>query len=82
MTILDRLLDELESATGPVRSDELACRLQVAASALEGMVRMLESKGLVPAPRGTPPACSPSCGIRCPGVETCPFPARLVRRQP
>jgi DNA-binding IscR family transcriptional regulator len=78
VTVLDRLLDELESAPGPVRSDELARRLQVTASTLEGMLRTLEAKGLVPAPSGAPLSCHGGCGIRCPGVETCPFPARLM----
>lgn len=78
MTILDRLLDELESAAGAVGSDELACRVGVAASAVEGMLRILEAKGLMPAPSGALPSCPGSCGIRCPGIETCPFPTRLV----
>ena len=76
-TILDRVVAELGSTHGPVRAGELASRLGMAESALEGMLGLLERKGvLVGGDQGTGVgvACSgTACGSVCTGIDKCAF---------
>lgn len=82
MTILDRVLAELRGAKGPIRSNELATRIGVSPSTLEGMVSVLVSKGRL-AGSGSGPvedviACSGvACGTSCVGLDKCAFIANV-----
>jgi len=78
MTILDRLIDELRAAKGPIRSSDLARRIGVADSALDGMIEVLTMQGVLSPPTepsaGEAVACSGvACGSTCVGLEDCPF---------
>ncbi len=78
MTILDRLVDELRAARGPIRSTDLAGRIGVSPSALDGMIDVLTAKGVLAAPtnagEGEAVACSGvACGSTCVGLDDCPF---------
>ena len=77
MTILDRLLDEVRLAKGPVSSTDLARRLNTSASALSGMLTVLESMGRLTGDGSRSPetlACSgAACGTTCVGLDACPF---------
>ncbi len=78
MTILDRVLDELREARGPIRSTNLALKVGVSEAALDGMISVLVAKGKL---AGSEPqsieetvACSGvACGTSCVGLEKCPF---------
>lgn len=89
MTILDRLITEVHDARGSMSSKELAHRLGVTASALEGMIEALTSRGHLivdppPFGDGTPSCAGAACATACSGFEGCPFvaavppPRRLV----
>jgi len=78
MTVLDRLVDELRAERGPVRSSDLARRIGVSESALDGMISVLTAKGVLSAPSdsmlGESIACSGvACGSTCVGLDECPF---------
>jgi len=78
MTVLDELIDQLRAARGPIRSTDLASRIGVSASALDGMIVVLTGKGVLASPAdaatGETVACSGSaCGKSCVGLEACPF---------
>lgn len=45
MAILENIVEELESSDGPLTKKELAKRVGVEESALEGMLEFLERKG-------------------------------------
>lgn len=82
MTILDQLIDELRDAGGPIRSSDLAHRIGVSESALDGMIGVLAAKGVLTSPsdpmQGEAIACSGvACGSNCVGLEACPFVARV-----
>lgn len=78
MTILDRLLDELHTVKGPIRSSDLASRIGISDSALDGMLGVLVSKGKLEGSASTVDeelvACSgTACGASCVGLDKCPF---------
>jgi hypothetical protein len=78
MTILDRLLDELHTVNGPIRSSTLASRIGVSDSALAGMLGVLVAKGKLKGSEEVSGddivACSgTACGTSCVGLEKCPF---------
>jgi len=78
MTILDRLVEALREARGPIRSSELAGRLDVSESALDGMISVVTAKGVLTVPEhsgaGEAIACSgTACGTTCVGLDECPF---------
>ena len=76
MTILDRLLDELRAAKGPISSVELARRLEVSPSALDGMVSVLVSTGRLAGglAQGDAVDCAGlACGRNCVGLDECAF---------
>jgi len=89
LTVLERVLVELAEAKGPIRSTDLARRVGVSESALEGMIEVLIAKGRLSSSERGPPgpgaaglqavgaetvACSgKACGATCVGLEECPF---------
>ena len=78
MTILDQLLSELHEAKGPVSNTELARRLDVSPSALDGMMSVLVSAGRLVGDDGGSEgdflACSgTACGTTCVGIDDCAF---------
>ena len=78
MTILDQLLSELHEARGPVSNTELARRLDVSPSALDGMMFVLVSAGRLVGDdggfEGDFLACSgTACGTTCVGIDECAF---------
>lgn len=82
MTVLDDLIIELRAARGPIRSTELASRIGVSEPALDGMISVLTTKGVLTVPvdhaRGESVACSGvACGTTCVGLDECPFIANL-----
>lgn len=81
-TVLDKLLTELRTVRGPIRSADLAGRVGVSESALSGMIDVLVAKGrLSPAENpgaGEAVACSGSaCGSACVGLDQCAFIANV-----
>ena len=85
-TVLDRLIEEIRSAQGPIRLEALARRIGVQSSALPGMLGTLERKGVLtmPAESGSDDgyACSAACGGSCAGLDACPFIADVRAPQP
>ncbi|MEN8114038.1 MAG: FeoC-like transcriptional regulator [Actinomycetota bacterium] len=80
--ILDRLVDELRSSEGPIMNGELARRLGIDESALDGMINVLTTKGVLSVSSetvgGEGAACSgTACGTSCVGLEKCPFVANV-----
>ena len=76
MTILDHLLAELRTAKGPISTSDLARRLEVSESALDGMMAVLIATGQLSGdePQGDTYACSGvACGTTCVGLEDCAF---------
>ena len=85
MTILDRLIDEIRSTGGPVHTGDLATRLGLQASALDGMLDLLARKGLLAAPDDDASsegyACGQDCGHLCAGARSCPFVVEVAARR-
>jgi hypothetical protein len=88
--MLTKILDEIESAGSGLNLDELARRLEVEPSALEGMIDHLVRRGKLQDDDGAAsaaesaaadgPACEESsCGGCCPGPDHCPFATKLPR---
>jgi DNA-binding Lrp family transcriptional regulator len=82
MTVLDRVVAEMGSAQGPIPLSEIAKRVGVSRSALDGMLGVLVDKGRLtsagsdPIPTGF--ACTgAACGTTCVGLEDCPFVAEV-----
>ena len=78
MTVLDRLVDELRAARGPIRSGDLANRIGVSEDSLDMMIDVLVSKGVLSGSATLSPdetiACSGvACGTTCVGLDECPF---------
>jgi hypothetical protein len=78
MTVLDRIVDELRTERGPIRSSDLARRIGVSEPALEGMIGVLAAKGVLSASSDSMPgeavACSGvACATTCVGLDACPF---------
>lgn len=78
MTLLDEVLGELQRAKGPIRSTELAAKIGVSESALDGMISVLVAKGKLAGSSTAATedviACSGiACGTSCVGLERCPF---------
>ena len=83
-TVLDRLIDEIGTSSGPMPLVTLAARLGVQPSALQGMLETLERKGVlrVPAASNQAFACSSGCNASCTGVDSCPFVTDVPAPQP
>jgi hypothetical protein len=78
MTVLDKLVDELRAARGPIRSRDLANRIGVSEDSLDMMVDALVSKGVLsgsaaPSPDETIACSGVACGTTCVGLDECPF---------
>ncbi|MEA3309824.1 MAG: FeoC-like transcriptional regulator [Chloroflexota bacterium] len=74
--MLQRILNEFESASGGMSVNELGRRLDVERSALEGMIDYLVRKGRLQDDKAAAAAmmCSSGgCGTSCPGAHKCPF---------
>ncbi|HEY51869.1 MAG TPA: hypothetical protein G4N94_00225 [Caldilineae bacterium] len=75
--MLQQVLHEIETANGPVYYGELARKLGVERSALDGMIQFWVQKGRLR--RNVPPGhtdstiCGGSCRGSCPGPNSCPF---------
>ena len=84
--LLARLIDEIQAARGPVDLAGLSRRLGTQVSAIEGMLDVLEWKGVIERPRAPGGAdmavCSAPCGTACSGVESCAFALDLGHAQP
>jgi len=82
MTILQQVLQEIETVDGPISVRELSHRLDVEASALEGMLEFLVRKGRLvddcQAISELSGDCGPglACAGACPGAGSCPFVTR------
>ncbi|MEA2057381.1 MAG: FeoC-like transcriptional regulator [Actinomycetota bacterium] len=76
MTVLDRVVEELRSAKGPIRLHDLAVRVGVERSALDGMLGVLVEKGRLTSSETHPIteefACT-GCGKGCVGLDECPW---------
>lgn len=79
--MLNQVLHEMQAAQGTVRLTELAARLNVDPSALEGMLAFWASKGrLNPVSlEGDAAACASPCTGSCPGASQCPFIAKMPK---
>jgi hypothetical protein len=74
MSTLKRVLDEIQSARGPISVAELSRRLDVEQSALEGMIDFWIQKGRLRADLflSTPASCaSDECDTSCPQATNC-----------
>jgi hypothetical protein len=74
MSTLRRVLDEIQSARGPVSLAELSRRLDIEQSALEGMIEFWIQKGRLHADLflSTPASCtSDRCDASCPQAGGC-----------
>lgn len=82
--MLHQLLREIESAQGSLNLNELAHKLNIERSALEGMIQFWVRKGRLKDDSQTVmdfPGCSSSsaCGHACPGAKGCPFVMTMPR---
>jgi hypothetical protein len=79
--MLNQVLRELRAIKGTVHLNELAARLNVEPSALEGMVGFWAGKGRM-APvsiEGDIASCATTCAGSCPGAAQCPFVAKMPK---
>ncbi len=81
--MLHQILHEIERANGPMTLNELSRRLNIEASALQGMIEFWVRKGRLrddEAAVNEATACtSGSCGDNCFGLSACPFTAKMPR---
>lgn len=78
--MLNQVLREMQSVQGTVQLNELAARLNVDSSALEGMIAFWVSKGrLKPVSADDTAGCASPCAGSCPGAAQCPFVAKMPR---
>ena len=78
--MLNKVLQEIQAAQGTIRLNEMAARIGVDASALEGMIAFWVSKGkLKPVSMETDVSCAAPCAGECPGVAQCPFVSTMPR---
>lgn len=81
--MLDQVLAEIESTNGTISLHNLALKLNIEQSALEGMLNFWVRKGRLNADdvlSGTSSECYTSgCG-GCAGVAQCPFVVQIPRR--
>ncbi len=80
--MLQRVLQEIESAQAPITLNQLAYKLGLERSALEGMIKFWIRKGRIqevePETTAPSPTCS-SCATTCPGPQGCPFIMKMPR---
>jgi hypothetical protein len=82
--MLRQVLREIEQAQGTVNLNELAHRLDVEPSALEGMIAFWVRKGRLrdddqAAVAALQTCASGSCATSCPGPQGCPLVVKLPR---
>ena len=79
--MLSQVLRQMQAAQGTLRLNELAARLNVEPSALEGMIAFWVGKGrLNPVSiEGDTANCAAPCVGNCPGATQCPFVAKMPR---
>ncbi|MCL5429015.1 MAG: FeoC-like transcriptional regulator [Chloroflexi bacterium] len=79
--MLNQVLREMQAARGTLRLDELAARLNIEPSALEGMIAFWVSKArLKPVSiESDTENCAVPCARSCPGVTQCPFVAKMPK---
>jgi hypothetical protein len=81
--MLHQVLHEIERANGPITLNELSRRLDMEASALQGMIEFWVRKGRLrddEAATAEATACAPGgCGDSCYGLSACPFTAKMPR---
>ncbi len=81
--MLHRILQEIEAVQGTINLSELAQRLDIEQSALEGMIAFWVRKGRLKLHEPTADKCGEvSCGGGCPDPEEvggCPFVIKLPR---
>lgn len=82
--MLHQVLHEIERANGPITLNELSRRLDVEASALQGMIEFWVRKGRLrddeAATAVATSSCTPGqCGDNCFGLSACPFTAKMPR---
>jgi hypothetical protein len=79
--MLQKVLDELQTARGTAQLGELADRLNIEPSALEGMLTFWAGKGkLAPVTIDDGFAsCAAPCAGSCPGAAACPFVAKMPK---
>ena len=84
--LLDQLLDEIKATRGPIDLAGLSRRLGTQVSAIQGMLDLLEWKGVIERPRAPigdgQAVCSAPCGTACTGMESCAFALNLGASQP
>jgi hypothetical protein len=80
--MLIQILREMAATEGTLRLDEIASRLNMDASALEGMLAFWVSKGRVQMADGldsTAVPCGSGCGDECTAAATCPLVGKIPR---
>ena len=73
--MLQRILNEFESAAGGISINELGRRLGVERSALEGMIGYLVRKGILRDEAAAAMECRPEGSVCASCVKHCPFAA-------
>ena len=69
MGLLEQIMEEVEGAKGPLTKKELARRVGVAESALDGMLEFLERKGRLSV--YTPSGCDAGPCVGCVFAKAC-----------
>jgi hypothetical protein len=79
--MLQKVLEELQATRGTAQLSELAVRLKLEPSALEGMLTFWAGKGkLTPVSiEGGTASCAAPCVGSCPGATACPFVAKIPK---
>jgi hypothetical protein len=83
--MLTQILTEIKSAQGPINLNELAIKLGIERSALDGMIQFWVRKGrlkdddLVDPAAPHPECATGSCRSTCPGSTVCPFVMTMPR---
>ncbi len=81
--MLNRVLNEIKRADGPVLLSNLSRKLDIEPDALQGMVDFLIRKGQLQDDDGetavTQSCSSPTCGSSCTGTSQCTFIAKMPK---
>ena len=82
--MLQKVLQEVKSVQGPINLNDLAHKLDIDRSALEGMIQFWVRKGRLKndqlEPEPTHEMCSSaSCSSSCSGPKDCPFVMTMPR---
>jgi hypothetical protein len=84
--MLTQILSEIKAAPGPINLNELALKLGIERSALDGMIQFWVRKGRLrdddlvdPAAPHAETCATGSCRATCPGPKACPFVMTMPR---